>query len=359
VIRAVLAVAVAVGALWALLFAPTTFGADLRRTLAVKAVQGGMPALGVALLAPLADGGDAAAQNNLAVLLQRGIGAPHDAVKAAQLFNTAANSGLARAQMNLALLRTPCTTHDNLQIQMIAKLEAFARAGDRRAASFVADCISSASDFEAASRRLIEAATLATKSNDPDEELKFGRLLMDRMRRARGWGTDHTRRETFRLAAGYLLRAADHGKPAAYEGLSLLRRELLDLLEPSPERDKVAAKDPAEWLDIAARSGHPKSQCTMGARLAAEVSHRFASMREAERQRIQEHFAACLKGRNPRQVVLLGGGKERMVGYDPLLDVWMWEDPFLVISPRYENYDYDTVARDDALAQMSRVMDRR
>jgi hypothetical protein len=37
----------------------------------------------------------------------------------------------------------------------------------------------------------------------------------------------------------------------------------------------------------------------------------------------------------------------------------MREDPFLVIYPRYENYDHDAVARDDTLAQMSRVMDKR
>jgi TPR repeat protein len=253
-IRVVLAVAVAVGAPLALSFAPTAVGADLRRMVAVKAVQGGMPGLGVALLTPLADAGGAPAQNNLAVLLHRGIGTARDPAKAAQLFNTAANAGLARAQMNLALLRTPCDTQHT--VQMIAKLDAFARAGDRRAASFVADCLRSsisALPFEESSHRLIEAAALATKSADPDEELKFGWLLMERMRLSRGWGTDHTRRDTVRVAAGYLLRAAEHGRPAAYEGLSILHREFLNLLGSGPEKDKVAANSAAEWLDVAAR----------------------------------------------------------------------------------------------------------
>jgi TPR repeat protein len=256
------------------------------------------------------------------------------------------------------LIRTPCDTQHT--VQTIAKLEAFAGAGDRRAASFIADClrlIRSTPTFSEGSRRLIAAAAIATASADPDEELKFGWLLMSQTDRVQGPGVDRIARDTVKAAATYLLRAAEHGRPAAYEGLSLLHRQFLHLLDPGPERDKVAARNPTEWIDLAAQAGHPKSRCAVGVRLATEMSQK-ASVDEATRKRFQEYFEACLRGRNPRQVIFRDG-KERTLGHDPLFDIWMREDPFLVTSPRYENYNYDIAGRDDALAKMTRMMSQR
>ena len=77
----------------------------------------------------------------------------------------------------------------------------------------------------------------------------------------------------------------------------------------------------------------------------------------SDRQRFREYFDTCLRSRNPRQVIFRDG-RERTFGHDPLFDVWMREDPFLLTSPRYDNYDHDIAGREDALVQMTRLMER-
>src|SRR5712675_2368949 len=139
-IRPVVGAAALAAALIALVLSPVRFGADVRRAAGVKAVQLGLAPLGAAIFRPLARGGDAVAQNNLAILLNRGIGVARDPVEAARLLNAAATAGLGRAQVNLLLLRSPCDSGE--RSRALAALEGFARAGDRRAASFVGVCLS-------------------------------------------------------------------------------------------------------------------------------------------------------------------------------------------------------------------------
>jgi TPR repeat protein len=338
-------------ALIAFLLTPTTVASDVRRAAAVVAVRAGVPALGVALFRPLAQAGDAAAANDLAVLVNRGIGAARDPVEAARLLNAAANAGLPRARLNLTLIRTPCDTSHGLETA--ARLEAFADAGDRRAASFVPDCLRWSGTTlppGEATRRLIAAAEIATRGGDADEELKFGWLLMKQARGLEAWQMDDAaRRAAAEAAARYLFAAAEHGRAAAYEAIAALAQHASSYLGPSAAR--VAARKPDDWIDVAARAGHPKSRCAVGARLATGAKHQAAALSEADRQRVAEYFDSCWKGRDPRQVIFRNG-REETVGHDPLFDIWMKEHPFLIWSPRYDNYDYDIVGREDAIARM-------
>src|SRR3954471_3786190 len=184
-IRASVAAATLTAAVIAFLLLPNTFGAGQRRALAVTAVQLGAAPIGAALLRPLADAGDAIARNDLGVLLNLGIGGKRDPIGAARLLNDAASAGLARAQLNLLLLRAPCST--GTQPSTIASLESFARAGDRRAASIAADCLVWDGRPEG-TERLLAMADIATGALDPDEELKFGWLLLNWVNRLEGGG---------------------------------------------------------------------------------------------------------------------------------------------------------------------------
>ncbi|MDB5875936.1 MAG: hypothetical protein JWQ07_5378 [Ramlibacter sp.] len=106
-VRASIIAAIAIAAFIAFLQLPNTFGAGHRRALAVMAVQLDAVPTGAELLKPLARAGDAIAQNDLGVLLNRGIDGKRDPLEAARLLNAAAAAGLARAQLNLLLLRSP------------------------------------------------------------------------------------------------------------------------------------------------------------------------------------------------------------------------------------------------------------
>ena len=106
-IRALIGVAVLAAVAIVFLLTPSSFGASQRRALAVMAVRLGAVPLGAGLLQPLARAGDAIAQNDLGVLLLRGKGDMRDPIEAARLLNAAAATGLARAQLNLLLIRAP------------------------------------------------------------------------------------------------------------------------------------------------------------------------------------------------------------------------------------------------------------
>ena len=352
----VIGLAGALALLVMLVFTPTLAGADLRRAAAVAAIQSGLASLGVSLLTPLAAAGDASSQNNLAVLINRGIGAPRDPVAAARLLNAAANAGLPRAKMNLVLMRMPCDT--NFREQALVRLEEFAAAGDRRAASFVADCLIwsfSSMDGAGMTRKMLAAAAIATQTGDADEELKFGWMLTNGLGQLAGSGLDALMRTTAHAAAEYLFRAAEHGRPAAYEGLSKLAENYLALLGSDPLGLRLGVHSPAGWVETAANAGHPKSRCIQGVKLAARLSRDRAPAEDPDHARFQKFFETCLKERNPRQVIF-ENGKERTLGHDPLFDIWMKDDVFLAQPPRYENYDYDSAGREDALSQMVRLM---
>lgn len=104
-IRGEIGMAVLVAATIVFLLAPSSFGAGPRRALAVMAVRLGAVPLGAGLLQPLARAGDAIAENDLGVLLLRGGEDRRDPIEAARLLNAAAASGLARAELNLLLVR--------------------------------------------------------------------------------------------------------------------------------------------------------------------------------------------------------------------------------------------------------------
>ena len=353
-IRPAIAAAALAAALIALVLSPVRFGADVRRAAGVTAVQLGLAPLGAAIFRPLARGGDAVAQNNLAILLNKGVGVARDPVEAARLLNAAATAGLARAQVNLLLLRSPCDSNE--RSRALAALEGFARAGDRRAASFLGDCLSWFPDTvtrAAEARLFLAAAEIATGSADPDEELKFGWLLMKHVEDLDGLGNaaEAMKPPVAKAAARYLLRAAEHGRAAAYEGIGLLSARALRLLADDPVAARVAAHSPDEWIMAAADAGHPRSRCTVGVKLATRLAAQGARASDADRKKLAGLFQTCLKDRDPRQVILKDG-REQTIGHYRLFDVWMKDEAFLVMSPRYDDYDHDIVAQEDAVRRI-------
>jgi TPR repeat protein len=354
-IRASIAGAILAAAAAALLLLPNTFGAGQRRALAVTAVQLGAAPIGAVLLRPLAEAGDAIAQNDLGVLLSRGIAGKRDPIEAARLLNDSAAAGLARAQLNLLLLRIPCDTSERERI--ITSLEDFARAGDRRAASIAADCLQTANDIDTrlgATERLLAMAAIATAASDPDEELKFGWLLLKRMRTLEGdtRAADSLRPRVAQQATRYLFRAAEHGRAAGYEGISVLATEAAPLLEGDAIAARVAARSAAEWIEVAAEAGHPKSRCAVGVILATRLAADNVRATDAKRKRLAELFETCLRDRDPRQV-FVRDGREQTIGHYRLFDVWMADEAFLVQSPNYDNYDHDIVAQEDAVRRIA------
>ena len=336
---------------------PLTFGAGARRAVAIAAIQADILPVGIALLAPLAEAGDAVAQNNLGVLYIRGAGVERDPVQAARLLNAAANAGLPRAQMNLVLLRNPCDTAGGTET--VRKLQEYARAGDKRAASFVADCLiwfTNPNERIEGFRRLLAMAEIATRTGDADEELKFGWLLMKNVRDLNGYGSsvEPLKREVSTAAARYLLLAVEHGRAAAYEGISKIVGDYANLLTDETVAKRVAAKNAAEWIETAAAAGHPRSRCTLGVKFATQLAEKKTRASDADRQTLADLFQTCLKERDPRQVIFKDG-REQTIGHWRLFDVWKMDDEFLITSPKYENYDHDIAARDDAVYRIAKI----
>jgi hypothetical protein len=352
-IKASIAVVIVVAAI-GLLLAPTIFAAGERRALAALAVQFDIVPVAVKLLEPLAKAGDAVAQNNLGVLFNRGVQGKREPIEAARLLNAAAAAGLSRAQLNLLLLRAPCDTGE--RDRTIGKLEDFARAGDRRAASLAIDCMGSFASgnmLVEETRQMLAMAEIATSSSDPDEELKSGWLLLKRERRLDGYGSDAAplRQRVAQEAARYLFRAAEHGRPAAYEGISLLAADAASLLAGDAVATRAAAHTPVEWIGAAAEAGHPRSRCAVGVALATRLSADGVRASDADRKQLAGLFQTCLKDRDPRQIVLKGG-REQTVGHYRLFDVWMMEEAFLIMSPQYDDYDHDVVAQEAAVRRI-------
>jgi TPR repeat protein len=353
-IKALLAFAALAAAVIAVVLTPNTLGASQRRALAVMAVQFGAAPIGAELLQPLADAGDAIAQNNLGVLFSRGIEDKRNPIEAARLLNAAAG-GLARAQLNLLLLRSPCDTSE--RARTIAALEGFARAGDRRAASIAADCMDAfipPGPMIDETQRLLAMAAVATATSDPDEELKFGWLLLKRVHKLSGYGSesDLLKPRVAQEAARYLFRAAEHGRPAAYEGISLLAAEAAPLLDGDAVAARVAARSSSGWVDAAAQAGHPRSRCAVGIQLATRLSAEKVRASDADRQQLAGLFQTCLKDRDPRQIIFRNG-REQTIGHYRLFDVWMMDEAFLIMSPRYDDYDHDIAAQEDAVRRIA------
>lgn len=354
-IRAAIGMAVLVAVTVAILLTPSSFGADQRRALAVMAVRLGAVSLGAGLLQPLATAGDAIAQNDLGVLLYRGIRDVRDPIEAARLLNAAATAGLARAKLNLLLLRAPCGTSE--RARTVAALEGFAQAGDRRAASIAADCLDAFIPTGATveeTPRLLAMAALATATSDPDEELKFGWQLLKRLQLLDGYGdqADSLKPRVAQEAARYLFRAAEHGRPAAYEGISRLAAEATPLLAGDTVADRVAARSPGDWIEAAAQAGHPRSRCTVGVAFAERLAAVGSVASDTDRKRLAALFQSCLKDTDPRQMVFKNG-REQTIGHYRLFDVWMMDEAFLIASPQYDNYDHDVVAQQDAVRRIA------
>jgi TPR repeat protein len=348
--KAVIVIVVLMTAMF-LAIMPTTLSAGARRGVAIAAVQNNLAPVGALLLALLARAGDAVAQNNLAVLHMRGVGTSRDPMKAAELLNEAAASGLPRAQMNLMLLRASCDMSGRDDV--LRRLEEFANGGDKRAASMAADCLSWFIPFNSrveGMRRLLAMAEIATGGYDPDEELKFGWLLLTSARDLDGYGAegDTVKSLLASMATHYLFRAAERGRPAAYEAISKIAAEHNQLLSDETLARRVAEKTPPEWIETAAAAGHPRSRCAVGVKFAKELAERNGRASDAERQKLADLFQTCLKDRDPRRVVFRDG-KEQTAGHYRLFDVWMMEEEFLIQSPKYEDYDHDIVAQEDAV----------
>ncbi|UPJ53610.1 hypothetical protein IVB30_21265 [Bradyrhizobium sp. 200] len=354
-IRASIGVVVLAAVTIVFLLTPSSFGASQRRALAVMAVRLGAVPLGAGLLQPLAKAGDAIAQNDLGVLLYRGIGDRRDPVEAARLLNAAAAAGLARAKLNLLLLRAPCNTGE--RARTVAALEGFAQAGDRRAASIAADCLDAFIPIGAIveeTHRVLAMAAIATATFNPDEELKFGWLLLNRLRQLEGYSSqaDSLKPRVAQEAARYLFRAAEHGRPAAYEGISRLAAEAAPLLAGDAVAERVAVRSSADWVEAAAQAGHPRSRCVVGVALATRLTAEGTPASATDRKRLAELFQSCLKDHDPRQVVFKDG-REQTIGHYRLFDVWMMDEAFLVASPHYDNYDHDVVAQQEAVRRIA------
>ena len=354
-IRASIGMAVLAAVTIVFLLTPSRLGTSQRRALAVMVVRLGAVPLGAGLLQPLAAAGDAIAQNDLGVLLYRGIEDRRDPIEAARLLNAAAAAGLARAELNLLLLRAPCDTGE--RARTVAALERFALAGDRRAASIAADCLDTIARTGAVveeTHRLLAMAAVATAAFNPDEELKFGWHLLKRLRQLEGYGSqaESLKPQVAQEAARYLFRAAEHGRPAAYEGISQLAAEAAPLLVGDAVAERVAVRSSADWVEAAAEAGHPRSRCAVGVALATRLTAEPTGASATDRKRLAELFQSCLNDRDPRQVVFKGG-RERTIGHYRLFDVWMMDEAFLVASPQYDDYDHDIVAQQEAVRRIA------
>ena len=354
-IRASIAGAILAAAALAFLLPPNTFGAGQRRALAVTAVRLGAAPIGAGLLRPLAKAGDAIAQNDLGVLLNRGIAGKRDPIEAARLLNDAASAGLARAQLNLLLLRTPAIPASaTASSRRWRALRAPATGAPHRSPQIAwSPSLISTSQLQS-TEGLLAMAAIATAPSDPDEELKFGWLLLKRMRSLEGSGSaaDALRPRVARQAARYLFRAAEHKRAAAYEGISMLAAEAASLLAGDAVAARVAARSAAEWIEVAAEAGHPKSRCAVGVTFATRLAADGVRASDADRKRLAALFQTCLSDCDPRQI-FVRDGREQTIGYYRLFDVWMQDEAFLVQSPHYDNYDHDIVAQEDAVRRIA------
>ena len=50
--------------------------------------------------------------------------------------------------------------------------------------------------------------------------------------------------------------------------------------------------------------------------------------------------------------VILKDGREQTMGHWRLEDVWKMDEEFLITAPRYDNYDHDIVAQEDAVRRI-------
>jgi hypothetical protein len=112
------------------------------------------------------------------------------------------------------------------------------------------------------------------------------------------------------------------------------------------------ARPAAEWIEVAAQAGHPKSRCAVGVTPATRLSADNVRATDADRKRLAELFQTCRKDRDPRQVIVRDG-REQTVGHYRMFDVWMEDEAFLVQSPRYDNYDHDVVAQEEAVRRIA------
>ena len=202
---------------------------------------------------------------------------------------------------------------------------------------------------------MLAMAAIATATLDPDEELKFGWLLLERLRRLDGYSreADAVKPRVAQEAARYLFRAAEHGRPAAYEGISrLAAAETAPLLAGDAVAERVAVRSPADWVETAAQAGHPRSRCVVGVALATRLTAERTLASATDRKRLAELFQSCLKDQDPRQVVFKDG-RERTIGHYRLFDVWMMDEAFLVTSPQYDNHDHDVAGQQEAVRRIA------
>lgn len=165
---------------------------------------------------PLADRGDAAAQNRLGYMAQYGLGTPRDLRRAAQWYRLAANQGLARAQANLASLL-------------------YRGAGD------------------AVARDTPEAVRLyglAAAQGHAESQALIGRLMLD--------GLDGVRQDT--AAAVRLIRQSAEQRHAYGQ---FLLGTVLDGGEGVPEDVTEATR----WFQLSAQQDYPPAQYALGMRL--------------------------------------------------------------------------------------------
>ncbi|MER8921141.1 hypothetical protein [Mesorhizobium sp. M0802] len=345
-------------------------GVFANTTLARSALNAGMPSLAVAVLKPAAGFGDPKAMNDLGVLLNRGTGTEEDPAEAARLLSAAAESGLPRAQLNLALVQKSRCRIDGADTAVFAMLEKMALTGDVTAASFAAECFGRSSaaqrDFAPWGERFLKLAEVGA-TGDGKEKIKFAWTLIEAsddsiLGTLESIAADHAVKNRLLNMAAKILLAARDEDAAAFYGLATMRDKYADRLEKGPVADEVMRRTSDQWLLEGATAGHQVSGCNVARNYMRDFMEKPGEDTRARLVAIDKIIYACLTNRTSARetIVIEQGGRKvaRSFGEDFAQDRWRGDGPLLVAGPKYDDRDFDTAAHDDVVQIFNRMQAR-
>lgn len=282
------------------LLGPHTWGHNLRNLLAAQAVSAEFPSLAVIVLKPLAAAGDPLAQNNLGVLIYRGIGITDDHPTARRLFEAAARNGFARAKLNLLLM----FKHDDLP-KRLHELEYLAKTGEPRAAAYAFDIYNSGAkrierdQYPRGSRYdpLFALSKIALQDNFAEENLLFGWGLLNLARFMDEGGSNH--RTALHLVAKNFYAASKAREGSGNAGLATLVEKFADHLPDNKLRKLILAKSAEQWLEAAVKVNHLESMCKIAVIRSTRLLDSGNSISKDQIDELLPLFAKCLFPSSP------------------------------------------------------------
>lgn len=348
----------------------SSLGSD--HTRARRLLADDRPTEAAAIYARLADEGDAVAMNNLAVLKYRGHGVDKDGAAAARLFKRASDAGLTRARLNILLATTlPCPLSGEAnEVKRAAALEPFIAAGERLAASYLADCLAVGDGSSAgvgelpdSGARLIAAARIAAETDDVDEQLHMGfKLTALATRTAADERDERPLRpllpQLTEAAMQHLSAAEDKGEASALLGYSRLAAIPAHLGD-STLALRIKVKTPDQWLDEAADNGHQRSACLRSARITRNWIAQLKRpdlLQPPDRALVQRYKVLNALCRNMPMAPGYAYDPNRSpasthaaeLAYDRRFDRWMHDDAFVIAAPAYPNFEHSYLEAHEA-----------